>query len=144
MFAWKRREPAFLLARQKKWRIADILDLRRDAKLGYLLMMRSTGLVGGSDAVLLLLVAICGCGSSLALLPGSDGSGLVVFAPSFSETELDRLASLAPVSSLETSTQVSTDEAVGGGEGEGVRVSWTLPRKNREAIHRVSQCLPLG
>lgn len=142
MFAWKRREPAFLLARQKKWRIADILDLRRDAKLGYLLMMRSTGLVGGSDAVLLLLVAICGCGSSLALLPGSDGSGLVVFAPSFSETELDRLASLAPVSSLETSTQVSTDEAVGGGEGEGV--SLTLPRKNREAIHRVSQCLPLG
>lgn len=142
MFAWKRREPAFLLVRQKKWRIADILDLRRDAKLGYLLMMRSTGLVGGSDAVLLLLVAICGCGSSLALLPGSDGSGLVVFAPSFSETELDRLASLAPVSSLETSTQVSTDEAVGGGEGEGV--SLTLPRKNREAIHRVSQCLPLG
>ena len=142
MFAWKRREPAFLLARQKKWRIADILDLRRDAKLGHLLMMRSTGLVGGSDAVLLLLMAICGCGSSLALPPGSDGSGLVVFAPSFSEAELDRLASLVPVSSLETSTQVSTDEAVGGGEGEGV--SLTLPRKNREAIRRVSQCLPLG
>ena len=120
----------------------DILDLRRDAKLGHLLMMRSTGLVGGSDAVLLLLMAICGCGSSLALPPGSDGSGLVVFAPSFSEAELDRLASLVPVSSLETSTQVSTDEAVGGGEGEGV--SLTLPRKNREAIRRVSQCLPLG
>jgi hypothetical protein len=133
VFPWKRREPTLLLARQKKWRIADILDLHRDAKLGLLLIMRSTDVVGGSDAELLLLATICDWGSSLALLHGSDGSGLVVFAPSVSEAELNRLASLVPVSSLEASMQVSTDEAVGGGDGEGV--SSTLLRKNRKAIH---------
>ena len=142
VFGWKTREPAFLLARQKKWRMADILELRRDAKLGRLLVMRSAGLVGGSDAVLLSLAAIFGCGSSLALLHGSDGSGVPAFAPSVSEAELDRLVSLVLVSSLGTSTQVSTDDAVGGGEGEGV--SSTLLRKNSEAVNRVSQCPALG
>lgn len=141
VFGWKTREPAFLLARQKKWRMADILDLRRDAKLGRLLVMRSVGLVGG-DAVLLSLAAIFGCGRSLALLHKSDGSGVPAFAPSVSEAELDRLVSLVLVSSLGTSTQVSTDEAVGGGEGEGV--SSTLLRKNSEAVNRVSQCPALG
>jgi hypothetical protein len=93
--------------------------------------------------MLLFLATMCECGSSLALLHGSAGSGLVVFAPSFSEAELDRLASLSPVFSVEASTQVSTDDAVGGGEGECEGVTSILFRRNREAIHRVSQCPPL-